>query len=166
MNLFEIDKDLIEYVEKGFSLCVNEDGEINEEQLNKYLVDLPLERERKLEAYGLIIKQLQAESNALKGEIDNLTARKQVKDNKIERLKKAVASSMTAFNENKFETSKVVFSFRKSESVDIDMDLLDKQWVKETVEIKADKTAIKQALKNGEIIKGASLIQKQNLQIK
>jgi hypothetical protein len=166
MNLFEIDKGLLEYLDKGLELCVNEDGEVDEEKLSKYLEILPEEREHKLEAYGLVIKQKVAEMNALASEISNLTARLKAKDKQVERLKKAVTTSMTAFNEKEFETARVCFKFRKSESVEVDIEKLDKSFIKEVVDYKADKTAIKQAIKNGETITGAELVVKQNLQVK
>ena len=165
-NLFEIDKNLLEYVNKGFELCVNEDGEIDEEKLNHYLQVLPEQRENKLEGYGMLIKQLNAESIALKTEIDKLAEIKASKDKKIESLKKAVTMSMTAFGDTKFETAKVLFSFRKSETVEVDIDKLDKTYIKEVVEYKADKTAIKNAIKEGKEVNGAVIIQKQNLQVK
>ena len=165
-SLFEIDRNLLEYVEKGFELCVDENGELNEEKLNSYLQVLPEQREHKLEAYGMLIKQLNAESLAIKTEMEKLAERKASKDKKVESLKKAVTTSMLAFNDSKFETAKVVFSFRKSETVEVNIEELDKDYIKECIEYKADKTAIKKDIKAGKEIKGAFIIEKQNLQIK
>jgi hypothetical protein len=43
---------------------------------------------------------------------------------------------------------------------------LPKEYLKEKIEINPDKTAIKKALEQGEIIYGALLVTKSNLQIK
>ena len=59
----------------------------------------------------------------------------------------------------------IKLSFRKSESVEIDdIDALDDRFKR--IKIEPDKTAIKTALKIGEKVEGARLVENQNLQIK
>ena len=70
-------------------------------------------------------------------------------------------------NKWKFETPKVKLSYRKSDSVEVsDINLLPKEYVKEKVELSADKTALKKALKDGKEIKGVEIVTKLNMQVK
>ena len=56
-------------------------------------------------------------------------------------------------------------SFRKSESVEIDnVEELEDRFKR--VKVEADKTAIKQAIKSGKEVKGARLVENNNLQIR
>ena len=58
-------------------------------------------------------------------------------------------------------------SYRKSESVNIlDLDLVPKKFIKKKVEVSADKTEIKKALKEGVKVKGAELTTNYNMQVK
>ena len=167
-SLYQIDSDILELVEHGFTVdCGDmETGEIDVAKVQEYLTALPIEREKKIEAYGCIIKNLTAEAEAIREEEKALAARRQRKEKKIEWLKENVATSMTLFGEKKHETARVAFSFRKSEVVEADIDRLPPQYITEKITKSPDKTAIKTALKSGEVIEGASLIVKQNLQIK
>ena len=167
MTLYEIESELLALLENGFNAaCIDEDGVINEERAAEYLEKLPIERDKKLEAYGLVIKNYTAEIEAIKQEQANLTARRQAKEKQVERLKNAITNSLVAFNQPKFETAKVAFSFRKTSSVEVDMDILDKEFIREKVEYSADKTAIKNAIKAGKLVEGAQIVEKQSLQVK
>jgi hypothetical protein len=58
-------------------------------------------------------------------------------------------------------------SFRKSESVEVDLvEALSNDFKITKTTVTADKTAIKKAIKQGENITGARLVEKLNLQIK
>ena len=75
--LYEIDQDILD--------CVDEEtGEILDTEA---LDALQMEREAKLEGVCLWVKDLRAESDAIKAEADKLTARRKALDNKIEGLK-------------------------------------------------------------------------------
>lgn len=169
MTLYELDRDIRQLLEEGFSMsCIDmETGEIDEEKAKRYLDELPIERERKLEAYGITIKNYLAEVEAIKEEQQRLAARRKSKEAQIERLKNAVATSLQLNEEKKFETAKVVFSFRKSEAIEIpDLDKLGKAYKRKKVEWVADKAQIKEAIKQGLKVKGATLVTSQNLQVK
>lgn len=168
MSLYTIDRDLLVLLENGFNEATidYETGEINEEKAKEYLEKLPIERDKKLEAYGLVIKNYEAEIDAIKNEQANLTARRQAKEKQVERLKQAISNSLIAFNQPKFETAKVSFSFRKTSSVEVDMDKLDREFIKEEIKFSADKVAIKDAIKRGFTVEGASIVEKQSLQVK
>ena len=168
-TLYEIDSTLLELIEHGFTVdCVDmETGEIDEEKIKQFLIDLPIEREKKLEAYGCLIKNLKAEAEAIYEEEKALYARRKAKEKTIERLKNAVVVSMSLQGERRFETTRIMFSLRKSESVEVpDATKLPEQYQNVKTIVDADKTALKAALKGGEIIEGATLVTKENLQVK
>lgn len=123
--------------------------------------------EDKAEAVALYIKEQNALADAIKAEEKNLHDRRGKMESKVERLKLYLANSLVETGRDKFETPKCKLSFRKSVSVEIaDESLLPKEYLKETITYKPDKTLIKEDISNGVIVDGASLIEKRNLQIK
>ena len=81
--------------------------------------------------------------------------------------KKSVDWIMRATKTEKLETSLNNLSYRKSESVSIlDEALIPEEYRKEKVTKTIDKVSIKDAIKSGKDVAGASIEEKQNLQIK
>lgn len=156
-KLYDIDAD-IENFEFDIDL---ETGEI----LNSDALDaLHIERERKIEGVGLKIKNLEAEKDAVKKEKDTFAEREKRIAKEIDGYKEWLKYALQG---EKFSTSRVVMSYRKSESVNItNENAIDDKYCSISVVRKPDKTAIKNALKNGAEIVGAELVEKQNLQIK
>ena len=152
-NLYEIDAQIME--------CVDfETGEIIDVER---LEALQMEFDSKVEGIALWIKSLVAEAKMVKEEKDNLAARQKACENKAESLKKYLASALGG---EKFKTSKVSISYRKSKSVEVeDISLLDDDYLK-FKEPEADKTKIKKALEDGISLEGISLVEKNNIQIK
>lgn len=152
-SLYEIDAQIME--------CVDfETGEIIDEEK---LQALQLEFHQKVEGIALWIKNLVAEAKMIKEEKDNLAARQKVCENKAESLKKYLGQALGG---EKFKTPKVSISYRKSESVEVtDVSLLDDDYLK-FKEPEADKTKIKKALKDGIILEGVTIVEKNNIQIK
>lgn len=158
MTIYEIDQAIME--------CVDlETGEIiDTEQLDK----LQMEREKKLENVACWIKDLKAEAEALKNEKQALAERQRVAENKAESLKKWLAYVLDG---QKFSTSKCAVSFRKTEVVEVTPDGLnalmhehDELLTYKTPE--PNKTAIKQALKDGLNVAGVQLVQNTSTIIK
>ena len=151
MTIYEIDQAIME--------CVDlETGEIiDTEQLDK----LQMERNTKLENVACWIKDLKAEAEALKNEKQALAERQKVAENKAESLKKWLAYALQG---EKFKTPKCAISFRKSEAVEVTDEGLN-NLMKEHDELltyeapEPNKTAIKQALKDGLNVAGVQLIQ-------
>jgi hypothetical protein len=153
MTLYEIDQQLLD--------CIDlETGEIiDAEKLNA----LMMERDEKIEKVALWIKELKAEAEALKAEKQSFADRQRAAENKIESLKKWLAD---ALNGEKFKTTKVAVSFRKTKSVDVpDVFALDENYIK-YAEPTADKAAIKKAIEAGETVKGAQLVENVSISIK
>jgi hypothetical protein len=167
MTLYNIDNKILEIIERGF--VVDEDtGEIidSAEEVNARLEELEFDRTAKIENIALYIKNMESLVNSLKAEEKALADRRRAREKRIENLKNYLTSSMVAANENGIETSKVCISFRKSESVVVNEEILDRKYFNEKVTYTPDKTAIKKALKDGATIDGAYIETKQNLQIK
>lgn len=157
MNLYEIKQEF----EKAIEECVDmETGEIINptrlDELNMVLTD-------KRENVALYIKNLSAEAKAIDEEAKNLTNRKRVLNNKVEGLKKYLADNLEG---HKFETAKVVVSFRKSEQLEINsIEHIPTEYLI-SQEPKIDKVALKKSIKQGSVINGVQIITKQNIQIK
>ena len=163
MNLYQINAGIEEAMEAMLASVDPETGEVSQEAVDS-LFALQMEKDQKLDNIGAYIKNLMAEVKALKDEEASLKARRESKEKQIERLKEYVASNMDS---DKFESSRVVFSFRASETVDIpDESLLEERFMVQKVTASPDKKAIKEALKAGEEVRGAFLIPHRNLQIK
>lgn len=157
MNLYEIKQEF----EKAIEECVDmETGEIINparlDELNMVLTD-------KRENVALYIKNLSAEAKAIDEEAKNLTNRKRVLNNKVEGLKKYLADNLEG---HKFETAKVVVSFRKSEQLEINSTEHIPAEYLISQEPKIDKVALKNSIKQGIEINGVQIITKQNIQIK
>ena len=158
MTIYEIDQAIME--------CVDlETGEIiDTEKLDK----LQMEKEKKLENVACWIKDLKAEAEALKNEKQTLAERQRVAENKAESLKKWLAYALQG---EKFKTTKCAISFRKSEAVEVTDEGLN-NLMKEHDELltykapEPNKTAIKQALKDGLNVAGVQLVQNTSTIIK
>jgi predicted small secreted protein len=167
MTLYNIDNKILEIIERGF--VVDEDtGEIIDahEEVSAKLEELEFDRTAKIENIALYIKNMESLVVSLKAEEKALADRRRAREKRIENLKNYLTSSMVAANENGIETSKVCISFRKSESVVVNEEILDRKYFNEKVSYTPDKTAIKKALKDGATIDGAYIETKQNLQIR
>lgn len=157
MNLYEIKQEF----EKAIEECVDmETGEIiNPTRLDKLNMVLTDKREN----VALYIKNLSAEAKAIDEEAKNLTNRKRVLNNKVEGLKKYLADNLEG---HKFETAKVVVSFKKSEQLEINsIEHIPTEYLI-SQEPKIDKVALKKSIKQGAVINGVQIITKQNIQIK
>lgn len=84
-------------------------------------------------------------------------------------LKARIATHMQNAGIHKIEANDGTFtaSFRKSTATEIDDESqIPQAYIKQIITERIDKTAIKQAIQNGEEVPGAKLITRQNLQIK
>lgn len=158
MTIYEINEEILN--------CIDlETGEIIDiDRLN----ELELERDAKIENVACWIKELKAEAEAIKAEKLALAERQKVAENKAESLKKWLAYALDG---QKFKTSKCSISYRKSESVEVTEEGLN-NLIKEHDELltykapEPNKTAIKQALKDGLSVQGVQLVQNTSTIIK
>ena len=158
MKLYEIDNAILD--------CIDlETGEvIDTERLDA----LNMERDAKIENVACWIKDLRAENEAIKSEKQKLDSRKKVNENKIESL---MGWLNYALNGTKFKTGKCAISFRNTESVEVSEEGLNNliNGHADLLTYKApepNKTAIKQALKDGLTVAGVELVRNTNVIIK
>lgn len=165
-TLYEINMDIEAIMDRMFDEVDEETGEVKSDLVEK-LNELQEARDKKLDNIGAFIKNLSAEVTAMKTEKDILEKRIKAKQKRIDWLKGYVASDLLSNNQTKFESARVIFSFRKSVKVSIpDETKIPKKYFIKKTEMKLDVEGIGKLLKEGQTIRGASLVEKQNLQIK
>lgn len=166
MNLYEIKAEIAAAIESMFDTVNEETGEVDAGTVER-LESLQAEKAEKLDGIGAYIKNLDSDIEGIDAEIKNLTERKKAKENKRDRLKEYVKPFIEEMENKKFESARVAFSLRSSESVNItDESAISAEYMKTKTETTPDKTAIKKAIKAGAVVSGAELITKSNLQIK
>lgn len=158
MSIYEIDGAIL-------SLVDMETGEIEDE---KRFDELQMERIKKIENIGLLLKNTVAEAKAIKEEEQVLAARRKTAENKAERLKNLLAY---ALHGEKFSTPKLKVSYRKAKSVQLDDSFIG--WARENAgdlltykEPTPNRTAIKEALADGREIEHAEIVTNESLQVK
>ena len=163
MNLYTINETLNAMLEMiGERLLEGQEPtEAEREAVFSLQGDLP----EKLADCGKYVKNATADSEALKAEIERLTARKRAIDNRAEWLKASMLSVMQEHNIERIDDLVMPLRLQNSpDSVVIkDLDLIPEEYTK--VKIEANKTAIAKALKAGAVIDGAVLETKQHLRI-
>ena len=154
MNLYEINQAIIDCVDLST-------GEI----LDTAAFDqLQMERDEKIENIALWIKSLKAEALAYKNEKDAFAEKQKRAENKAESLTKYLASVL---NGKKFKSVRAEVSYRKSTSVLVDETKLSAKWMREVPATHVvDKVEITKAIKAGENIEGAELIERNNIQVR
>jgi hypothetical protein len=117
--------------------------------------------------YAKVIRNLEADSDAIDNEIKRLKAMKESNDRVIDRMKDAVRNAMVSSGIDKIESSLFKLSLRRSEAVEvINQDQLPECFVKAKTTYTPDKVAIKDAIKSGFTVEGAVIVENLNLQIK
>ena len=155
-SLYEIDFQIKSILDSILD-AVDENGEVMDPDFEA-LESLNEERKTKMENIGLYIKNIEAEATAIKAEEESLAGRRKRLENKAERLRGCLVRSMTANNEKDFSTARVAAKIKTTESTEIlDIDQIPKEYIKVKTEYSADKTAIKKAIKAGEVVNGATI---------
>lgn len=165
MKLYEIANDYLALLQ------AIDEGEIPEEAIADTLEAIEGEIEFKADNLACVLKTLEAEAAAIKAEEKTLAERRKQKEKASERIKTYLSDVLQGLNINKIETARNKITFRKSESVIVDDSFI--LWARDNradlltfSDPTANKTAIKQALKDGAEIEGAHIESKQNIQIK
>lgn len=142
----------------------------DEEELKGYMDTISLEREAKLEGYAMVIKNLENENAGIKAEEDRFAKRRKYNENVIARMKDRMAETLETVEPDakgvkRLKTERFTFSFRKSTSVQIENDTaIPPQFIK--VEKTISRADLAKALKAGEQIEGAQLVENQSLSIR
>jgi hypothetical protein len=160
MNLYEITQ------EAQYLAVLLETEELTAE-LEEALHINQFQLQEKVGNYAKVIANYQAESDAIDQEIKRLKAMKDSREKKIEWLKESVKKAMLVSGIEKLESVLFKISVRRSESVEVDMvEALPNAFQNVKNVVTADKVAIKEAIKRGENVIGARIVENFNLQIK
>lgn len=163
LSLYNITNSFITLFEKA------ENGELTQEEIQEQGNDLALALKNKSTSIIGYVRNSELMSEAIKNEIDRLTAMKKAVDNRIDKFKEYVKENMQHLEVEKIETELGTLSIAKNPaSVEIyDETLITDEYKKEKVTISIDKTAIKNDIKAGKEVQGARLIEdKTSLRIK
>jgi len=118
-------------------------------------------------SYAVVIRAMEYQNATIDAEIKRLQDHKRTRSNTIERLKNSLSTAMQVFEMDVIEDATTKINFRKSQTLEIiDEAKVPKKYKTQVVTTKIDKNAIKNDIKNGDMVKGVELITNQNLQIK
>lgn len=163
MNIYEIDSKLEELLNGAID---PETGElvIDDEQISA----LVMERNAKIENLAMYIKNKKAYAADLKAEADELNKRRKAAEQNASRAEDYLFEVLGG---EKFTSVRAAITFRKSQKVDVKPEFYD--WAErnapELLRFKApeaDKTAIKNRAKLGEVITGVEIIDTLSMTIK
>lgn len=151
-KLYEMTNDYVQL------LNMVESGDFTLEEVADTLEGIQGEIDDKLQSTVCVIREMEAEANKFDEEIKRMSEIKKTYSNTADRLKEYIRFEMEKVGLDK---SKGLFSISlgaPSISTEVsDVDSLPEKYKK--VSVSADKTAIGKALKAGEVIEGASLVE-------
>ena len=127
-------------------------------------IDWETEYETKVENYIKVMKNIDADVEARKAEIKRLTELNKADEKKKDHLKETLSMSMALTGHERVDTPLFKVSFRKSQAVEVDETVLPEAYKVATW--KPDKKRLKENLKNGLEIVGATLVERKNLSIR
>lgn len=162
MQLYKI----VKSIQKVFETPTGDviDSETGEVFNKKYLDNLRIAKNRKIENIACWIKNLQAEIEAYKKEEESFRLRRKQAENRIENLKWYLTEWIPG---EKIKTPRVKISWRKSEVVNIlDENLIPSGYKSQKITEVIDKKEIKRAIKSGMVVAGADIKVNENIQIK
>jgi hypothetical protein len=162
LKLYEIESEYISLAQA----IIEADGVATPEQEEMLKIN-QTDLETKARGYGFICKDLDNDIALIDAEISRLQVFKTARNKTITQLKDRLLDAMILFGVDKIESPTLNISLRNSESVEIE----DEQYIlDEFCTIKTtktpNKTKIKEAIKQGEVVFGAVLKQNKNIQIK
>lgn len=179
MTLYELTNDFSELFGQLDDMLDNEDLTLEErDELSQAWFDtleiIEAEFDDKAENIAVLAKQLTAEAEIIKKEEVSLARRRMARENTVKRLKGYLLQSMEATDRRKIDKPRARISLRNNpESVQIENDTEFINWAMNNREDllrykdpEISKSAVKQALNDGEEIPGASLVRTKSVLIK
>ena len=163
MTLYEIKEDFKRL------LSLAEDPETDPEIFADTLEGLDGELEVKAEGYGIVIKQLEGDAALLESEIERLTDKKVKIEANIEKMKSSLFAAMVETKKEEIKSDLFSFQIKKNPPhvvLDVPAENVPERFITEKVTRNISKTAIKNAIKDGEEIDFAHLEQDEKLVIK
>ena len=142
-----------------------EDENLKELVINS-MKELECDLSTKVENIVRLIKNLQAEVEALKTEEERLARERKTRENKIKNLQGYLFDTISGLEKREVKGGIFTVSIKKNppKAVVEELNAIPKQFIVNTPSV--DKKMLKEALKNGEIIEGAKLVQEESLKIR
>lgn len=142
-----------------------EDENLKELVINS-MKELECDLSTKVENIVRLIKNLQAEVEALKAEEKRLAKERKTRENKIENLQGYLFDTISGLEKREVKGGIFTVSIKKNppKAVVEELNAIPKQFIVNTPSV--DKKMLKEALKNGEMIEGAKLVQEESLKIR
>lgn len=160
MKLYEIVEGLEEIVSRV------EDGELTDEEASRSLELLEGERDAKVTSILRLIKNQIALQDAIRGEVEKLTTKATRISRKVDWLKNYLSHCLGEGTTFQSPDGCHAIGWRSSTRVDVlDLTKIPQQWVHEKVTVVPDKRAIREAIKCGTNVPGASLSTHQHIQV-
>lgn len=163
-NLFEIEKEYRELAQQ----VIDAEGELSPE-LEEQLAINQQQLETKGRAYGYVIKERQYDNDIVDAEIARLTAIKKRNDRTITKLKETLRNSMEVFGVEEIKSPTLKICFLKSKAV-VFTDTNEIPAIYKSTKVveteSIDKKAIKESIERGELVSGAELEIRKNVQVK
>ncbi|HEM4965661.1 TPA: siphovirus Gp157 family protein [Streptococcus suis] len=141
--------------------------ELDDETFNDTLESIDFEEDFAQSCEWFIKMQRNAEADAerFKAEKDAFAKKQKEAEARAERFKERVKEAMLLTNQQKVDTGLFKLSLRKTESVTVfDATKLTDDFLK--VKVEPNKTEIKKAIKNGQVVSGAGLTEGRSLVVK
>ncbi|MBS8114938.1 siphovirus Gp157 family protein [Streptococcus suis] len=141
--------------------------ELDDETFNDTLESIDFEEDFAQSCEWFIKMQRNAEADAerFKAEKDAFAKKQKEAEARAERFKERVKEAMLLTNQQKVDTGLFKLSLRKTESVTVfDATKLTDDFLK--VKVEPNKTEIKKAIKNGQVVSGAELTEGRSLVVK
>jgi hypothetical protein len=168
MELYKISNLYLECAGKA------EDCEVPEEYIKDTLESITGDFDQKVDNIACLVKNLKAQSMAIKEEIKSLRGRANQKDKTIDSLLEYLKTNMILLEKHAVETPRNKITIKKNpQSVEIQNEEEFVTWAYEEYPDLLDflpptpnKKHIKEALKNGENIPYAQLVSKERIEIK
>ena len=162
MKLYEIPEEYRKVLEG-----VQVDEETGEILGTDALVEFAGDLNETIKNTGLYLFELDSEAQQIDAQIKRLKARKDGMKRRADTLKNLMLDAMTSSGLKKVSDPLVTVYLRKSTATIVDdMDILPKDLIRVKVETSPDLIAIGKKLKAGEVVPGAHLEERQNVNIK
>lgn len=149
-------------------LSMIEDSDVPSEAMIDTLESINDAIEVKAEGIGKMLRMLDADIEALKAEEKRLADRRKTIENKQKQIKDYVRYQLEVAGLTEIKSPLITVKVQNNPpAVEIvDRDAIPRQFIKTTIVEDVDKNAIKEALKNGEEVPGAVLLQGKSLRIR
>ena len=162
MRLYEITQDIAELEE----LINNE--ELTEDEVIEVKTMIESVLNEKAEQIAYVIKNKESDIKAIKEEEKRLKEKRKSVEKSAERLKAYVLENLLMLDKKKIKTSVGDIAIRKSQAVEVstDVNVLDDRFKRVKTTVEADKTALKEAIKNGEVVDGVEIVENYSLNVR